>query len=250
MPAANRIVFAAAPYANSAPLLYGLLAEPRVNVFYAPPSRLGSYLERKEVDVALVPVVQWFENPAWQRIEGLGVASLGPVCSVVLRCNVPPELIKTIGYDPASNTSNLLAKWILKRRFNRDVVQVSVLEADAEVVIGDRALDVPVAKYGNIDLSQAWFEETQLPFVFAVWAVRAHFRGIDLLSEFAHNSYEQGGRALDQIAKKWSGTTRHSFSFWMDYLTRSIHYKLTSSDVEGMERFRKIIQSEDEAFLG
>ena len=51
--------------------------------------------------------------------------------------------------------------------------------ADAVLVIGDTALTQPwgqVLKY-RIDLGHLWYEMTQLPFVFAVWAVRRSFAG-------------------------------------------------------------------------
>ena len=240
MSSKNGIVFAGAPYANSAPLMHYLTDEPQVNVLYDHPAVLVTYLETGKADVALVPVIQAFKHPEWNIIDGLGVASLGPVKSVLLRCNVPPKSIKTIAYDPASNTSNQLAKWILKTKFKVIPTHTTVPQADAEVVIGDRALDAPEAAYGNIDLSEAWFELTNLPFVFAVWAIRKYFDPIDHVTKIAHCAYEKGAKSIDEIIKKQVASTTHSSSFWRDYLTRSIHYKLTKLDKKGMEQFRQI----------
>jgi len=240
MNADGGITFAGAPYVNSLPLMHYLADESEVTVLYDHPSALASYLEKGVADVALVPVVQWFNHPEWTRIKGLGIASSGPVRSVLLRCNVPPEQIKTIAYDSASNTSNRLAQWILKKRFGVVPTQASVLLADAEVVIGDRALNVSEAAFGNIDLAQAWNELTHLPFVFAVWAVRKINPNLKHISQVAHAACAQGLNSLNTIAKIQASRSTHSVDFWMDYLSSCIRYTLTNADEEAIAYFRKI----------
>jgi len=234
------ITFVGAPYVNSLPLMRYLADESRVRVLYDYPSALTEYLEKGEADAALVPIVQWFSHPEWVRVQGLGIASSGPVRSVLLRCNVPPEQIKTLAYDSASNTSNWLAKWILKKRFGVVPVPSGTLFADAEVVIGDRALNVSEAAFGNIDLAQAWNELTHRSFVFAVWAVRKTNPNLEYISRVARMVCEKGLNALYFIAKAEADRSVYSVDFWMDYLSSCIRYVLTDADEEAILYFRKI----------
>jgi len=238
----NEIVFAGAPYSNSAPLVDKLIeVDPRVRVINDHPSNLVSDLNAGKADVALIPVVHLFSHPELTMIDGLGIAADGPVQSVLLKCNVPVNQIKTVARDPASATSNALAKLLLKKHYGRDIEMVDGNDADAAVVIGDRALCSDPAPTSDIDLAEAWKEMTSLPFVFAVWAVRRDFPDIKAVTEIACTAYEAGMQSLEKIAERYADELGHSQSFWLDYLGNSIHYKLDGRDLEAMEQFQALI---------
>lgn len=238
----NEIVFAGAPYSNSAPLVDELEAtDPRVRVINDHPANLVSDLNTGKADVALIPVVHLFSHPELTMIDSLGIAADGPVQSVLLKCNVPVEQINTVERDPASATSNALAELLLKNHYGRDIEMVDGGEADAVVVIGDRALCSDPAPAGDIDLAEAWKEMTGLPFVFAVWAVRKDFRDIKAVTEIACKAYDAGFRSIEKIAARYAGKLGQSQSFWLRYLGRSIHYKLGERDLEGLEHFRELM---------
>jgi chorismate dehydratase len=238
----QHFIFAGAPYSNSAPLVEKLTeVDPRVRVINDHPSKLVADLNEGRADVALIPVAHLFSHPELTMIEGLGVAANGPVKSVLLKCNVPVSEVKTVGRDPASATSNALAELLLKKHFGCEVEMHDFhsLEApDAAVVIGDRALCSDPAPAGDIDLAEAWKEMTGLPFVFAVWAVRKDFPSIDAVTEISHKAYKAGLQSLEKIAGRYAGKLGGSHSFWLDYLTHSIHYELDERDIAGLERFR------------
>ena len=207
--------------------------DPRVRVIHDHPANLVADLNAGRADVALIPVVHLFSHPELVMIEGLGVAADGPVKSVLLKCNVPVELIKTVARDPASATSNALAKILFPK-----VDMVDGGDADAAVVIGDRALCSAPAPAGDIDLAEAWKEMTGLPFVFAVWAVRKDFADLETVTEIAHQAYEAGLQSVEKIAARYAAELGRSPSFWRDYLGRTIHYKLDDRDMAGLARFR------------
>ena len=57
----------AVSFLNAKPLIAGLDADPQIELIYEVPARLPAMLERGTVDVALVPVVDLFqEGRAWQ----------------------------------------------------------------------------------------------------------------------------------------------------------------------------------------
>ncbi len=241
----TEFVFAGAPYSNSAPLVDKLTeVDPRVRVINDHPANLVRDLNAGRADVALIPVAHLFAHPELTMLEGLGVAADGPVQSVLLKCNIPLKQIKVVGRDPASATSNALAGLLLKKHFNLDVQMVDfhdVERPDAAVVIGDRALCSDPAPAGDIDLAQAWKEMTGLPFVFAVWAVRADYPHIDEVTDIAQKAYTAGFLATESIAARYADQLGGSLDFWVDYLDNSIHYRLGERDLEGMALFRKYL---------
>jgi len=241
----EQLVFAGAPYSNSAPLVEKLMeVDPRVRVINDHPARLVDDLNSGRADVALIPVVHLFGHPELVMLEGLGVAADGPVKSVLLKCSKPMGQIKTVARDPASATSNALAGLLLTNYFKQQVEMCNFPvneKPDAAVVIGDRALCSDPAPAGDIDLAEAWSKWTELPFVFAVWAVRKDFRQIGAVTEIARNAYEAGFRCTEQIAERYAEKLGGPLAFWVDYLDHSIHYKLDARDMEGLERFRELL---------
>ena len=97
------------------------------------------------------------------------------------------------------------------------------------------------APEGDIDLAEAWQKWTKLSFVFAVWAVRQDYEHYDEVSDIAHRSFAAGFQAMERIAERYSDKLGGSQEFWIDYLDNSIHYKLDDRDMEGMNRFRKLL---------
>lgn len=243
------LVFAGAPYSNQAPLMEKLQeVAPGSTVIYNHPAMLVRGLLEEKVDAAVIPVAHLFAHPELTMVKGLGIAADGPVRSVLLKCNKPMGKIKTISRDPASATSNALAEVLMKNYFKQRVEMhdfQSLENPDAAVVIGDRALCAEPAPAGDIDLAEAWLKWTKLSFVFAVWAVREDCKYIAEITDIAHRTYAAGFRAMESIAERYAEKLGGSQEFWVDYLDNSIHYKLGKQDLEGMARFKKLINLSD-----
>jgi chorismate dehydratase len=238
-------VFAGAPYSNSAPLVDKLTeVDSRVKIIHDHPANLVADLNAGKADVALIPVAHLFRHPELTMLKGLGVAADGPVKSVLLKCKVPLQEIKTVGRDPASATSNALAELLLKNHFGLDVEMQELKtsgQVDAMVVIGDRAICAEPAPAGDIDLAGAWKEMTGLPFVFAVWAVRKDFSAIETVTEIAHKACQMGMESVEEISTRYVDELGQSSLFWQEYLSHTIHYQLNQADLDGMNRFRVLI---------
>ena len=242
----SEFVFAGAPYSNSAPLVdYLTEVDSRVRVINDVPVNLVNDLKSGRADVALIPVAHLFEHPELKMVDGLGVAADGPVRSVLLKCNKKMGQIKTVARDPASASSNALAELLLTKYFKQKVEMVdsdAVDSPDARVAIGDRALCSEPSPCGDIDLASAWQKWTQLPFVFAVWAVRADFAEVDAVAQIAQQAYASGWKNMEFIARRFSEESGRDMLFWLHYLDGSIHYLLSADDLAGMKRFRKFLQ--------
>ncbi|MBN2164344.1 MAG: menaquinone biosynthesis protein [Pontiellaceae bacterium] len=241
----DEFIFAASRYSNSAPLVDKLTAvDSRVRVINDFPANIIRDLKSGRAHVGLIPVAHFFQHPDLEMIEGLGVAADGEVRSVLLKCNKRMGQIKTVLRDPASGTSNALAALLMKRYFKQQVEFLDVSrfeEADAAVVIGDRALCAEPAPEGDIDLAAAWKKWTGLPFVFAVWAMPRNYPRNKEVTGIAHRAYEAGFMAVESIAERYANELGGSQIFWSDYLDSCIHYRLDEEDLEGMERFRQYL---------
>ena len=151
-------------FINTLPLAYGLEEFlPEAEIVHATPAKIADDLTLGNLDVGLVPVSVFAIHPTWQSVPGLGIAAEGPVRSVLLVSRVPLTRIERLVTDPASHTSNHLARLLLTHEFGitPEVIpgpadpESRLALGDATVIIGDDALEW--AGPGEVlDLGGAW----------------------------------------------------------------------------------------------
>ena len=108
----------AVSYLNTKPLVYQLASlAPQAEVVFDLPSRLADELAAGKLDVALIPSVEYFQNPDYAIISDACIGCRGPVLSVKLLSRVPMEKIRTLALDEGSRTSVALVRILLKERF-------------------------------------------------------------------------------------------------------------------------------------
>jgi chorismate dehydratase len=241
--------FAAATFLNAAPLAaYLTEVDPRVSLFHGPPSELMAHVLSGRADAAMVPVFDYFNTPGIEMIESLGIASCGEVRSVWLKCHRPLDQIRSVAPDPASRSSNAMARILLKTHFGLDVPMETPHDGqdpDATVVIGDRALCQPPGEFGNYDLAGIWTEMTSLPFVFAVWVHRADNPKAGELARIAHAAKDAGLAALEHLAELYAPKLALSRAECLEYISELLIYELGPREIEGMELFRTMIAEHD-----
>jgi predicted solute-binding protein len=213
----------AVPYLNAAPLVHGL------DVKTAVPSTLARWLDEGACDLAAaLSIGATLDRPDWRVLPSLGVAADGPVRTVMILHEAPLETVRGLVLDPASRSSNLLARWIVQRLSGH--APEIVPQGPARVVIGDPAFAHDPAE--GTDMAQAWKDLTGLPFVFAGWVAGpalarepARLREID---QFLSERIRDVDRDVEEIVVSQTvvpvGTARH-------YLTHNIRFSLD-------ERFR------------
>lgn len=229
------------PYLNGVPLTRGLEDE----ITFAVPSKLAEMLRRDELDAALVSVAEVLFTDRYDVLDGIAVASLGEVQSVFLAHRGPLEQAREIFCDTASITSVSLLRVLLAERGLRPEFKplasydLAALP-DYALLIGDVALDYFRAPRGHEiwDLGGAWMELTQLPFVYAVWALR---RGIEnsALRRQLREARDFGMDTLDEIIRS---RTEYDYDFRKDYLGWHIHYHLGADERKGIARFIELLR--------
>ena len=231
-------------YLNTVPLTRGLEEE----VIYATPAKLAEMLQRDELDAALVSVVEVLFNDRYDILDGIAIASLGEVKSVLLAHRKPLSEATEIYCDTASLTSVqllrvLLAERGLKPEFKPLASYDYAALPDYAMLIGDPALDFALAPHEHEiwDLGAAWFEMTSLPFVYAVWALR---RGVENaeLRRLLREARDFGLDTLDSIIRT---RTEYTYDFRNDYLTWHIHYHLGSDEKRGLAKFIELLRRHD-----
>jgi len=228
-------------YLNAVPLTRGL----EEDVVYATPAELADQLRRDELDAALVSITEVLLQDRYDLLDGVAIASLGEVKSVVLAHRQPLEEVREVFCDSASLTSVNLLKVLLAERGLRPEFKplesyAAAPEKDFVLLIGDPALDFVLAphKHEIFDLGAAWLELTGLPFVYAGWALRRGVENRELCRRLTE-AKDFGLETLDYII---SSRTEYTFDFRKDYLGWHIHYHLGADEKRGLARFRELLE--------
>jgi len=228
-------------YLNAVPLTRGVEEE----VVYATPSELAELLQRDQLDAALVSVTEVLFKNRYDVLDGIAIASLGEVKSVLLAHTKPLGEMREVFCDTASLTSvELLRVLLAERGLNPQFKPLPSYELtslpDYALLIGDPALDLLRApgRHDFWDLGAAWYELTKLPFVYAVWALR---RGVEnsLLCRQLREARDFGLDTLDLIIR---GRTEYDYDFRKDYLSWHIHYHLGTDEKRGLAKFIDLLR--------
>src|SRR6185437_3609814 len=103
-------------YLNTRPLICDLEAlAPQAELLLDVPSRLADLLAAGDLDVALIPVIEYFRAGTYSVVPGLSIASNGPVLSVTLFSRVPWAGIRRVALDEGSRTSAALTQILLRK---------------------------------------------------------------------------------------------------------------------------------------
>lgn len=211
------------------------------------PSRLASQLAAGDLDVALIPSVEYFRGQKYRIVSDAVIACTGPVWSVRLVSRVPIQKIRRLALDEGSRTSAALVRVLLWEicGLKPETVMLPIeqspdaADADGVLIIGDRAMHPEHGVYEEIwDLGQRWTQHTGLPFVFAMW-VASELAEVDHLVPIFESCRDSGLAAVESIAETHAaanGLTNHDL---LRYFTENLHFRLGSRERQGLERFRR-----------
>ncbi|MBZ0114558.1 MAG: menaquinone biosynthesis protein [Thermoanaerobaculia bacterium] len=241
-------------FLNSWPLAWSFLTgvhpslehELRVTPSFLRPSEVADQLAQGEVDIGLIPSAELQRIPDLSLIPGLCVASDREVTSVLLVSKVPIEEIRRVGLDTSSRTSAVLVQILLAARGVRaEYTPVAPnLETmfdgnDAALVIGDLALEIDRDRYLVVDLASEWRALTDLPFVFAVWAVRPLPADVPepMLVDLFRQSLEWGRSSLDAVVERAVRDLDLDPGQVHRYLTEHLKYDLGIEELASLVEF-------------
>src|SRR5262249_36961833 len=107
----EKIRIGAVSYLNTKPLVYELeTLAPNAELILDYPSRLADQLAAGELDVALIPVIEYFRAGTYSLVPNIAIASAGPVLSVTLFSRTPWPEIRRVALDEGSRTSAALTQ--------------------------------------------------------------------------------------------------------------------------------------------
>jgi len=255
-------------YLNTKPLIEGLTEfAPNVRLTLDLPSRLADQMAAGELDVGLIPVVEFFRAKTYSIVPGCSISSRGPVLSVTLFSRVPWDQIRSVSLDEGSRTSAALTKVLLASPVSREPT-ASAADAsharrwlaanrleyhplpltapaddaatDAVLLIGDRAMKACLPGFEfSYDLGAEWFDRTGLPMVFAVWAVRP---GVDL-GEAEHAFVRAKRHGLSRagvIAEREAKRLGLDPGYCRRYFDTIIRYDLGEPELAGLKRYYQL----------
>jgi chorismate dehydratase len=243
------------PHAN-------LLAE-RYTLHLTQPSECARQLLAGEADLGLIPIAAL--TPALRIVPGCAIASLSRVRSIQLISKVPLDRIGSLAADTASRSSIAYAELILKHFYKNSPAfepakadPLAMLQQhDAALLIGDPAL-LAVEQRTQIeaamgpltwhDVAHLWHMHTQLPWVAAVWAVRADLvlsqREREQLFLDLNASRKRGQQNIPTLVEEWAPRIAIPPSTIHHYLTQNIHYLLDPGCKQAIATFHTLAAEE------
>jgi chorismate dehydratase len=238
---------AASSYLNTAPLIWSFLYGSRqdaVNlVTDAAPARCADLLVKGEVEVALVPIIEYQRIPDVGIVPGVCVGSHSAVRSVVLVSKRDDlKNIRRVALDVSSRTSQALVKILFREFlavepkweiFNPDIHGM-LQDNDAALVIGDPAMNVSLPDVHVFDLASVWRRFTNTGFVFAMWMARAAAAANEV--DFA-GARDEGLEHLEEIISQYETEVLLPRAEIRKYLTENITFNVDESLEQGMRLY-------------
>lgn len=239
----------AVSYINTWPFIYGINHSGILKDYILTldvPSGCARLFNENKADIALVPVGALPDLHDYEIIANYGIASCGPVKSVLLVCNSPIEEIRTIFTDSDSLSSAKLVKVLAKYYWNKEYTIIStnlhllksINKDEAIMLIGDKALFLKETYKYIYDLALLWKNFSRLPFVFAVWIRKKEldYHQLDLFSRAIEYGISQIPLALEKY-----NSEKNNFLFLLDYLTNNIILNYDNKEKEGMNYYLSLL---------
>jgi chorismate dehydratase len=243
-------------YLNAAPLGWAFLHGPFRNDFETVPSspaRCAEQLSSGEVEIGLIPSIEYQRIPGLQIIPGISISSLEKVRSVLLIKPKGIRNIRSVALDTSSRTSVAFTKVLLEAKLglhpeyvpHAPDLSAMLHKCDAALLIGDAALQIRPEDYEVLDLAEEWTKWQQTPFVTAFWACRADVPVPEDMVVTFQRAKEYGLQERPEIAVSFAKSLNLPAAFLERYLHENIDYALESRHVEGLQRFYQLAHAQD-----
>jgi putative periplasmic solute-binding protein len=220
-----------------------------VEFAYSIPSKLNCLLRSGQLDAALTSSVEYLDGE-YQMIPGFGITGFKSILSVNLYTQVPISSLSgmRVGVTHHSATSVALLKvlchhlWKIEPRLEPLNREETFSNYAAFLLIGDEALEnLSIPGFQTIDLGAAWHSLTDLPFVFAVFAIRNGIpsQKITLFQKQLDAALEwsEANKKIvkDEALKQCSLTTKLVHQYYS-----VLQYRLGEQEMKSLETFKKL----------
>ena len=234
-------------YLNARPLTWALDAYPdRWLVRYDVPSVCASLLHQGDVDLGLIPSIEYLGREDYRFVPGVGIGSRGRVASVALYTRKDMGEIRSIALDTSSRTSVTLIQVLCRHHFRispafvphgPDLAAMTSV-CDAGLLIGDPAFDADHESLGlqKLDLGEVWTQVTGLPFIYAAWTGRPTAVD-DRVVQSLQQAQAEGVAAREAIAAEYGAGDAARTARAAIYLRDNVKYGLGADEAAGLQLF-------------
>ena len=238
-------------FLNAQPLWVALERDPDIELIPGNPAELSQMMAQGRLDLGVLPAVEALRLEECELVTELGVAAQGPVESVGIFTKLQSgDTVEanSLRVDQRSRTSVALARIILGAldvtpEITAGEVRPELFENYTEsalLLIGDDCLRARAMwpDWRFLDLGQAWFEWTGLPFVFAVWTARPGVLTAALRRKL-NDALNLGQLEISSLAKASRAATKQSEAYLTNYLTKVIRNRLDQRCMQGLVEFAR-----------
>ncbi len=250
-------------YLNALPLTRYLkeAGEPALSVSSHSPAVLAEKLRCGELDIALVPVVEYLARKEYRVLPGISIASYGEVRSIRFFHRRELSQLRLVGLDDSSRTSAALTRILFHDLWKGrpELVPLSPADGvrglesgghfegrealDGLLLIGDAALTAQVPSgWESIDLGMEWTRWTGLPLVYALWVWRGGPAPSGLTQKLVA-AKQQGIARIDDIVREHCSKSGGDPVSCRHYLYRTIQYDLDRVHIDGLLEYVRRLES-------
>jgi len=202
-------------------------------------------LREGEIDLGLVSSIEYaLKKEVWHIIPGLCMTSVGKIKHIQLFFKKGLKEIQTIAVDQNVSGEDVLLKILMREKYvlSPEFIYLPAdldnmfAQADAALIIGDKALSNYNSYPARLDLNEEWLDFTGLPFVYAFWVGRELTVTTDEVA-LIQNSYNVGKNNIQKIAKDYASDKNEDWTFYFDYLNRDLVFTFSEQEKDGLLEF-------------
>ena len=229
------------------PLVYGLTQHPdeRVQLVYDEPGRLADLLDRKRLDAALVPSIEFLRGIGAYHLAGPALIARGRTRSLILASRKSLPEVEKIAVGEYCRTPLVALRRVLDRLYGalpdfcvlKDTNADWRTQYDAILLAGDRGLEYsrrqPQEDETLHDLGEMWSLMTPTPLVLSLWAYNDESLRPELES-ILRGSRDHAVKNLSLLSDGVATTTPYDGEFLYKFFTSGWSYNLGPQEEEGL----------------
>ncbi len=246
----RKLKVSAVSYLNTKPFLYGLQQSSlskHIDMSLHIPSQGAQRLIDGKADIGLIPAAVFPQLQDYKIITDYCIGSVGAVETVVLFSQVPIEEIDTVLLDFHSRTSAQLVQILLREHWKQSVeflpaepgFEHQIQGKTAALVIGDRVFKWRDNYQYQYDLAEAWQQQYQLPFTFAIWVAKKSISNSQIQN--FNQALAHGIANIPEVVRQHKQDFAANFNL-LNYLSNRISYEFDQPKQAALQKFLLLLK--------